>query len=120
MINPLRIGAYAAWLAAEVVRGALVLARDVVTPGAAMSPAIVELPLRCHTDLEISLMASSVTITPGTVTIGVAAADGGTPPTLFVHAIYGKDADQVVGSLRDMEDRVLTMTRGGAPGKVDR
>lgn len=114
MINPLRALTYSAWLTAQVVRGALVLAKDVVTPGVAMNPAIVKLPLRCHTDLEISLMASSITITPGTVTLGVAAADGGTPPTLFVHAIYGEDVKEVLGSLRHMEDRVLTMTRGRA------
>lgn len=115
MINPLRMAGYAGWLATEIVRGALEIAWDVLTPRSGMDPAIVELPLRCRTDLEISLMASSITITPGTVTLGVAAADGSTPPTLFVHAIYAEDAAAVVSDLRQMEDRLLTMTRGRAP-----
>lgn len=114
MINPLRALGYAGWIGVEIVRGALTIARDVATPGTAMSPAIVELPLRCVTDLEVSLMASSITITPGTVTLGIAAAAGQTPPTLFVHAIYGQDPDGVRADLRDMEQRLLTMTRGKA------
>lgn len=114
MINPLRALVYAGWIGGEIVKGALTIARDVATPGTAMSPAVVELPLRCVTDLEISLMASSITITPGTVTLGIAAAEGETPPTLFVHAIYGQDADELRADLRDMEQRLLTMTRGKA------
>lgn len=112
MMNPLRIAHYAGWLGVEIVRGALQIAQDVFTPGHGMSPAIVELPLRCVTDLEISLMASSITITPGTVTLGIAAAQGDAPPTLFVHAIYGQDVAELRAGLRDMEQRLLTMTRG--------
>ena len=112
MINPLRAVVYSAWLGVEIVKGALDIARDAVTPGRGMSPAIVELPLRCVTDLEVSLMASSITITPGTVTLGIAAAQGGRPPTLFVHAIFGQDPDQLRADLRDMEQHLLTMTRG--------
>lgn len=114
MINPLRALVYAGWIGVEIVKGALDIARDVATPGTAMSPAIVQLPLRCITDLEISLMASSITITPGTVTLGVAAAQGEDPPTLFVHAIYGQDPDELRADLRDMEQHLLTMTRGKA------
>ena len=35
-------------------------------------PAIVEFPLRCRSDLEISVLASSITITPGTMVLGIA------------------------------------------------
>ncbi|WP_238154309.1 Na+/H+ antiporter subunit E [Ornithinimicrobium sufpigmenti] len=112
MINPLRMVGYAAWIAKEIMVGAVDIAKDALTPGVAMDPAIVELPLRCRTDLEVSLMASSITITPGTVTLGVAPGDARHPPTLFVHAIYGSDPDEVLQGLRDMEDRLLAMTRG--------
>ena len=110
--NPLRVGVYGAWLAGEVIRGALRIGADVVTPGLRMSPAIVALPLHCETDLEISTMASSITITPGTITIGIAPRNGDSPPTLYVHALYGEDRDALVEELRDMERRLLVMTRG--------
>lgn len=112
MINPLRAVGYAGWVGAEILRGAFTIARDVLTPGNDMSPAIVELPLRCRTDLEITLMASCITITPGTVTLGIAAARGQEPATLFVQALYGRDVADVRAGLRDMEQRLLTMTRG--------
>ncbi|MFK5634477.1 MULTISPECIES: Na+/H+ antiporter subunit E [unclassified Ornithinimicrobium] len=114
MMNPLRMAHYGLWLTGEIVKGALAVARDAVVPGVDMDPAILELPLRCSTDLEISVMASSITITPGTITVGIAGAAGGTPPTLYVHAIYASEPEEVRGALRGMEDRVLRMTRGRA------
>ena len=115
--NPLRVGVYGAWLAGEVIRGALRIGADVVTPGLRMSPAIVALPLHCETDLEISTMASSITITPGTITLGIAPRTGESPPTLYVHALYGEDREEVVAELRDMERRLLVMTRGRQAGE---
>ena len=112
MIHPLRTLRYAGWLGTEVVKGALLIARDIATRRSLLAPAIVELPLRCVTDLEVSLFASSITITPGTVTLGIAAAHDEHPPTLFVHAFFGQDTEQVRADLRDMEHRVLRMTRG--------
>ncbi|WP_130014517.1 Na+/H+ antiporter subunit E [Serinicoccus sediminis] len=115
--NPLRVGVYGAWLAGEVIRGALRIGADVVTPGLRMSPAIVALPLHCETDLEISTMASSITITPGTITLGIAPRTGDSPPTLYVHALYGADREEVITELRDMERRLLVMTRGRQAGE---
>lgn len=112
MMNPLRMIPYGAWLAVEVLRGAVQIGIDVITPGLRVSPAIVALPLHCETDMEISVMASSITITPGTITVGIAPRTGDSPPTLYVHALYGEDRDSVVADLRDMERRLLTMTRG--------
>ncbi|GGK57554.1 Na+/H+ antiporter subunit E [Ornithinimicrobium pekingense] len=114
MINPLRMVSYSAWLGVQIVKGALDVARDALLPGVDMQPAILELPLRCTTDLEVSLMASSITITPGTITVGIASAAGAAPPTLYVHAIYAEDPEAVRADLRIMEDHVLTMTRGSA------
>ena len=112
MINPLRVVSYAVWLTVQIVKGALDVARDAVLPGVDMQPAILELRLRCTTDLEVSIMASSITITPGTITVGIASAAHGVPPTLYVHAIYAADPEAVRAGLHEMEDHVLTMTRG--------
>ncbi|GAA3604974.1 hypothetical protein GCM10022199_06040 [Marihabitans asiaticum] len=103
---------YALYVLLELLKGAFVLGRDIVTPGLAVSPAVVELPLRCHSDLEISVLASSITITPGTLVCGTAAAEGDSPTTLFVHCLYARDVDAVVADLREMEARLLLATRG--------
>lgn len=112
MMNPLRVLRYGLWLSLQIVKGAWDVAKDAVQPGVDMDPAILELPLRCTTDLEISIMASSITITPGTITVGIASAAGSSPPTVYVHAIYAADPEEVRAGLREMEDQVLLMARG--------
>lgn len=112
MIHPWYGLCYAAYIGYEVVAGALRVARDVMTPGLAVQPGIVELPLRCETDFEITVMASSITITPGTLTVGIAPAGASSPATLFVHGMYAPDRESVLADLREMERRLLLMTRG--------
>lgn len=112
MIHPWYAVRYVGYIAVELFLGAWQIARDVFTPGRALRPAIVELPLRCATDLEITWMASSITITPGTLVVGTAAAHGDRPASLFVHAMYAESREQVLADLRDMESRLLRVTRG--------
>lgn len=112
MIHPVHTLSYAGYLTWEVVVGALVVARDAFTPGRGTTPMIVELPLACDTDLEITLMASSITITPGTLTLGIAPAGDDQPATLYVHSMYTAERADTIASLRDMERRLLRVTRG--------
>jgi multicomponent Na+:H+ antiporter subunit E len=118
MINPLRLIGYCAWIGKEVVSGSLDVISGIFKPGEYGNPMIVQLPLRCRTDVEVTLMASSITITPGTLVVASAAGDGDTPPTLFVHALFGDSEDDVLEGLYDMETRLLTMTRGRAPAEI--
>ena len=104
---------YLGYLVVHIVLGSLAVARSALTRGGAGRPCIVELPLRCITDLEISLLASSITITPGTLVLGVAAAQQETPPTLFVHSLYDNDRERVISGLRALESVVLNATRKG-------
>ena len=104
--------AYVGFIAAEVVRGSLRVAAAAVGLGPGSTPSIVELPLRCRTDLEVTAMASSITITPGTLVLGTAAATATSPPTLFVHSMFGRSRREVLEGLEDMERRLLRATRG--------
>ena len=79
-------------------------------------PMIVELPMRCATDLEVTLFASSITITPGTLVTAIAAGTSTTPPVIFVHALFEESEGSALDGLIDMESRLLSMTRGRAPG----
>ncbi|WP_309131738.1 Na+/H+ antiporter subunit E [Brevibacterium sp.] len=78
-------------------------------------PMIVEVPLRCATDLEVTLFASSITITPGTLVTAIAAGTSTTPPVLFVHALFEDSEESALEGLYDMESRLLAMTRGRGP-----
>lgn len=106
------------YMIVEITRGAAAVARDAFTPGTGSRPQIVELPLRCRTDVEITLLASSITITPGTMTVGIAPAtpDRDSSPCLYVHGMYASDRQDLLDSLRDMERRLLHVTRGRREG----
>ncbi len=116
MIHPWHAVRYLGYIGWEVIAGAVTVAVDAFTPGKGVTPMIVELPLRCDTDFEIATMASSITITPGTLTVGITPATGPAPASLFVHSMYTAERDEVLAGLYDMERRLLLMTRGAGSG----
>lgn len=103
--------AYLGYLLREILAGGLRIARSEMRPRLDVDPAVVEFSLRCSSDLEITLMASSITMTPGTLTLGIAPGSETRPASLFVHALYGRDPQEVLAGLTDMEDRLLRATR---------
>ena len=106
---------YVGFIVRAIITGsATVIARLFRSDYAA--PMIVELPMRCATDLEVTLFASSITITPGTLVTAIAAGTSTTPPVIFVHALFEESEESALGGLIDMESRLLSMTRGRAPG----
>lgn len=111
-VHPLSSLRYAGFIAWEVVTGTVTVAIDAFTPGKFATPMIVEYPLRCSTDVEVTLMASSITITPGTITIGIAPALDHAPASLFVHSMYSSNREELLEDLRVMETKLLTATRG--------
>ena len=103
---------YVLWLASEVIRQAMRLGRDVLTPGLNVSPSIVEFPLRAESRFEVASIESSITITPGTLTLGVFDPGDGSPRSLFVHFLYAHTHEGAVAELEAMERRLLKATRG--------
>ncbi|GAB48760.1 Na+/H+ antiporter subunit E [Mobilicoccus pelagius] len=103
---------YVVYILVAVAQGAWQVCLAAFRRDPAPLPAVVELPLRCRTDGEIVAMASSITITPGTLVVGTAAGTADTPPTLFVHALFGGTREEILDDLRDMETRLLRVTRG--------
>ena len=78
---------YAPWLVWQLALSVVRLAADVCTPGSTQRPRIVKLPLAELTDLEVTLLTSSITITPGTLVLGISHQDGPQPRAAFVHAL---------------------------------
>ncbi|WP_377793528.1 Na+/H+ antiporter subunit E [Brachybacterium sp. GCM10030267] len=103
---------YALWILVEILKGSVEVAKGVYTPGVHSSPAIVEYRLRATTDIEIVAMASSITITPGTLVVGTAHGTAEERPSLFVHALFATSREQVLSDLAEMEERLLRATRG--------
>lgn len=100
-------GLYVLAFAGEVVRAnidvtARVLALDNED---AIEPEVILIPLRVETDLAITLLANSITITPGTVTLDY---DTDTN-ALYVHVIDGRDLEAVLEPIRNWEDYALEL-----------
>ncbi|MGM0385667.1 MAG: Na+/H+ antiporter subunit E [Actinomycetota bacterium] len=112
MLHPWYALRYVGFITRELIVGTLRVAGDAFTPGIRSTPAIVEYPLRSRTDLEVTLMTSSITVTPGTLVVGIAAGHDGAPATIFVQHMFSGGREDTVAGLTDMEDRLLLMTRG--------
>ena len=84
-----KIWTYLPWLVWEVARSNVAVARIVLSPSMRISPTVIRFRARQRTDLGRVIMANSVTMTPGTITVAVAGND------LHVHALYRAAIDGI-------------------------
>lgn len=99
-------------LAREVVLATIAVTRLVLGPLDQLRSGFVALPLDAKTDLEVTALANSITLTPGTITVHVDAARG----LLVMHAIdIGQDPDELRRGTKDvLEANILLWTRPAA------
>jgi len=98
----------AAYLLKEMVVSTLSVAWLVVQPRLKLRPAIIAYPLSVTTDLQITLLANMITLTPGTLSVDVV--DNGR--TLLIHALDVPDRERLIGSIAaGFETAVLRATR---------
>jgi len=92
----------------ELLRANLQVAYDVVTPTFYMKPGIVRVPLDAETNLEITLLANLITLTPGTLSLDVS----DDRKVLYVHAMYLSDKQKFIDSIKNgFEKRLLEILR---------
>jgi multicomponent Na+:H+ antiporter subunit E len=92
----------------ELLKSNAIIAYDVLTPTHHMRPGVVAVPLEAMTDLEITVLANLITMTPGTLSLDVSPDRG----TLFVHAMYIDDPDTLRREIKEnFESRVLALLR---------
>lgn len=84
-----------------------VVAWEVMTPRHYMRPGIVEVPIRSRRPMEISLLANLISLTPGTLTLEVAA----DRTALYVHALHLMSPEHLRLRVRRLEDRLLWVLR---------
>lgn len=101
------------FLIKAIILSSIQVAGYVLAPKLKLDQGIVAIPLAARTDLEIALLASAITLTPGTLSVDVGrAADG--QRVLYVHNLVMGDADEVRKTIKqDFERRILRVTRGG-------
>ena len=92
----------------ELTKANIQVAYEVITPKFNMKPGIVALPLDAKTDLEITLLANLITLTPGTLALDVSSDRS----VLYVHGMYVEDRKEFVEDIKQgFEKRLLEILR---------
>lgn len=131
---------YCVWLVGQIIKESLIMASDTFTTGRHIAPVIVYYPLRLTRERDIAAFIVSITITPGTLALGVtgpkevdedAAAgkrnlmDAASVATsefrthgltrvqrfVAVHAMYGADPQELLHGLAQMEAKLVPSVR---------
>lgn len=103
-----QVAGFAVFYLWELILANLRVAYDVVTPTHHMRPGILAIPLDARTDVEITMLANLITLTPGTLSLDVST----DRRVLYIHAMYIDDAEAVRRRVkRGYERRVLEMLR---------
>lgn len=88
----------------ELLLANLRVAYEVLTPGFQMRAAIIAIPLDAESDLEITVLANLITLTPGTLSLDVSP----DRKTLYIHAMHVRDVEKFRRDIKQrMERRVM-------------
>ncbi len=96
-----RAALYLPWLAWQIVKANLDVARRIVQPRMPVRPHVLKVRAGQRSDLGRVIYANSITLTPGTITIGVSGDE------FTIHALTDEAAAGVAGG--EMNDRVCAI-----------
>lgn len=103
-----RVIAFLFFFLYELLKANLEVAYDVITPKFYMKPGIIRIPLEAKTNLEITLLANLITLTPGTLSLDVS----DDRKVLYVHAMYIRDKEHFIKCIKTgFEKRLLEILR---------
>lgn len=92
----------------ELIKANIQVAHDVVTPKFYMQPGIVAYPLDAKSDLEITILANVISLTPGTLSLDVS----DDKKILYIHAMYVSNKEEFIEDIKKgFERRILSITR---------
>jgi len=92
----------------ELIVANMKVAFDIITPKDYMKPGIVAVPLDAETDMEITLLANLITLTPGTLSLDVSK----DKKVLYIHTLYLDDIENFRSEIKnEMEKRLLEVLR---------
>lgn len=109
-IRLLALAGYLPWLLKEIVVAALQVARIVLTPRMPLDPSLVEFHADLPNAAAQTVLANSITLTPGTVTIDI------THGVFLVHSITDSSSVSLVEGV--MPQRVVRLFAGDESGAV--
>ncbi|MCR8914398.1 Na+/H+ antiporter subunit E [Marinobacter panjinensis] len=90
-------------LMVDIVRSNLIVAKRILWYPNQLTPGFVIFPLELDDDFAITILASTISLTPGTVTAHYDSDAG----TLLIHALHVTDEDELVRQIKDQYERPL-------------
>ena len=103
-LHPLRCLAFIPWLAWQIAKSNADVALRILVPSKGISPRVLRVPSTQTSDLARSGYANSITLTPGTIAIGV---DGN---IISVHALSREGAEELQSGAMDAHVSALERT----------
>lgn len=91
----------------ELVKANVMVAWEVVTPAHRMRPVIIAVPVRCRTDVELTVLSSMLALTPGTLPLDL----DREASLLYLHALHAPSPARLQARVRSLEDRLLAVLR---------
>lgn len=92
----------------EMIVANIQVAYDVITPNYFFKPGIVRYDLDAKTDLEINLLSTVISLTPGTLILDISEDN----KSLYIHVMYLKDRDKFIDRIkRGFEKKLLEILR---------
>jgi multicomponent Na+:H+ antiporter subunit E len=92
----------------ELVLSSWRVSLDVMKPLPYLRPGVIGIPLDAETDLEITMLANIISLTPGTLSLDVSP----DRKTLYIHAMYVVDPEDLRKEIKDgLERRLLELLR---------
>lgn len=102
--RPGRILRLALFFLKELILSAYRVAKYTVSPRMTFRPAIVAMPLRVTSGIEITMLANMISLTPGTLSVDVSTDRS----TLYIHAMDVDDPAELIEEIRDgFERRIM-------------
>lgn len=101
MVRLRRIISFSGFFLWELIKANLRVAHDVLTRRHHMRPGVIAVPLDTLTDMEILLLTTLITLTPGTLSLDVSS----TRSTLYIHAMYIDDPEEFRQTIRQGYER---------------
>lgn len=92
---------YIPWIIYQIILANIDVAYRVLHPKMPIDPRIITFKTKLRSDLSLTTLANSITLTPGTITVDIK--DG----VYYVHAVATKPADDLLSG--EMENRVANV-----------
>jgi len=87
---------FISFVAYEIILASLRVAVDVLTPGLRAEPALLAFPLECQSDIQITVLANVISMTPGTLSLHVSE----DKKLLILHVMYFYEKEAFIADLK--------------------